>query len=149
MQNAADPGQPCRLRRMRFSHVRRFALLMAVAGVLLRGLIPPGFMPGWTGELEGQARSWLAICPAGELQALLPRGHHHHHHGADHSRHQLSEAHLSCPFAAAAAPALPSSPFTSVFAPTVADAGIAAVVTSAVFVFPRLRPPARAPPRNS
>ncbi len=78
-------------------------------------MIPAGFMPGWTDGGTDSGRSWLMICPAGELQALMPAGPHAHHHHAGmtmdagaHNGHRIGEAHLSCPFAGAAAPVLPT-----------------------------------------
>ena len=126
-------------------------LWLALSGVLLRGLIPVGFMPGWAGSTMGGEPSWLIVCPAGELQVLLPQTHHHHHDngGPDHSGHRIGEAHLGCPFAAAATPALP----LALTALTI-DAGVPAAVAQTrvsllVSVAQRRLPPARAPPSFS
>lgn len=59
-----------------------FALWLALSAVVLRSLIPVGFMPGWTGTGEEGGR-WLIICPASPLSAALvppaqPAGHHDH-----------------------------------------------------------------------
>lgn len=53
----------------RQSPLTRAVVWLALAGVLLRGLIPVGFMPGWIGAVPGAA-SWLVICPASELSRL-------------------------------------------------------------------------------
>lgn len=65
-----------------------FALWLALSAVVLRSLIPVGFMPGWTGSSGGESASWLIICPASPLSAALaPKasshaGHPHHDHAA-------------------------------------------------------------------
>ena len=51
------------------SPLTRAAVWLALAGVVLRSLIPVGFMPGWIGAVPGAA-SWLVICPASELSQL-------------------------------------------------------------------------------
>ena len=64
------------------------ALWLALSAVVLRSLIPVGFMPGWTGSSGGESASWLIICPASPLSAALaPKasshaGHPHHDHAA-------------------------------------------------------------------
>lgn len=62
-----------------------FALWLALSAVVLRSLIPVGFMPGWTGTGEEGGR-WLIICPASPLSAALapPASKHagHHDHAA-------------------------------------------------------------------
>ena len=145
----------------RDSRLRLLALWLALSGVLLRGLVPTGFMPGWTQAGDDGSRSWLTICPAGELQALLPQSphaHHHHHHpgmvmavgaadsGVDHSAHRIGEAHLGCPFAAAATPTLPLS-LAALSLPEGAlqFTGAAAPIRVGIPAARRL-PPARAPP---
>lgn len=138
------------------SRFRLAALWLALAGVLLRGMVPAGFMPGWTQAGADGSRGWLTICRAGELAVLLPadpHAHHHHHQamaggvaGEDHDTHRIGEAHLGCPFAAAAAPALPTSAtvFVTNFRPSTSTAtdGPLAPPTSDQ----RRLPPARAPP---
>ncbi|GAC1628427.1 MAG: hypothetical protein NVS9B10_18340 [Nevskia sp.] len=144
----------------------RCALWLALGSVLLRGLVPAGFMPGWTQAGTDGRYSWLTICPAGELQALLPQDPHaqHHHHpgaaampagtaaaaaGMDHSAHRLGEAHLSCPFAAAAAPGLPVA-LAALALPAPGLAFVAAQRPPGPLAT-RLRrlPPARGPPRQA
>lgn len=93
------------------SHLQAFALWLALAGVVLRSLVPVGFMPGWTGSAaKPGGASWLIICPTSPLHAALaspvaapahhdhaamqaaqaaaaddPHAHHHGHHaGMDH-----------------------------------------------------------------
>jgi hypothetical protein len=135
------------------SRLRLAALWLALAGVLLRGLVPAGFMPGWTQAGTDGSRSWLMVCPAGELATLLPADPHAHHHhmqgaaaGDDHDAHRIGEAHLGCPFAAVAAPALPSAAttFLAISRPTTSAVpfGSLAPPTSDQ----RRLPPARAPP---
>eukprot|EP01034_Spumella_vulgaris_P003187 gene3187-4114_t len=126
------------------SHLHRLALWLALSGVLLRGLVPVGFMPGWAQASADGQRSWLTICAAGDLRALLPQaGAGHHHHAGmvmtaagdadEHLAHRLDEADLSCPFAAADVPALPTSPasLSLVEGPPVASATVLPVRPSA------------------
>lgn len=138
---------------IRTRRLQTVALLFALAGVLLRSFIPPGFMPGGAGS-AGQPASWLMICPGGELAALQPdiHAHMHHHHGGapgqsdEHGAHILSEAHLSCPFAAAAAMALPTA--LAAFDPLIAAVEfISDPLPRRIHSVSALRlPPARAPP---
>jgi hypothetical protein len=138
---------------IRTRRLQTLALLFALAGVLLRSAIPPGFMPDSAGS-AGQPASWLMICPGGELAALQPDMHahmHQHHggaagHGDEHGAHILSEAHSSCPFAAAAAMALPAS--LAAFDPLIAAVEFISVpLPRRIHSFSALRlPPARAPP---
>ncbi len=65
-----------------------FALWLALSAVVLRSLIPVGFMPGWTGSGVEAGNRWLIICPASPLSAALAApvaahsGHGHHDHAA-------------------------------------------------------------------
>jgi hypothetical protein len=65
-------------RKARRKH--RLALL-ALAALLLRALIPTGFMPAHDAPLA------LEICPEGFPAALLLRAAHHHDHGAGTGAH--------------------------------------------------------------
>lgn len=65
-----------------------FALWLALSAVVLRSLIPVGFMPGWIGSGVEAGNRWLIICPASPLSAALAApvaahgGHGHHDHAA-------------------------------------------------------------------
>ena len=75
---------------------RRGWALALVPVLLLRALIPAGFMPAVG------AGSWaLVFCEPG----VLASAHAGHHEGAGHAGHSASG---ECPFAQSAAPALPS-----------------------------------------
>lgn len=196
------PKPPVTMFRSR-SHLQAFALWLALAGVVLRSLVPIGFMPGWTGAAgDGDDARWLIICPTSPLYGALatpvaakphhdhaamlaaqaaaaaaadPHAHHHglhgHHAGMDHGAagdavpvataaadphaghdpgqhggHRIAAEHLSCPFAGAGSPALP----TAALAFLVADHGTStpdvAAPADAVPPVRRRLPPARAPP---
>ena len=71
------------------SHLQAVALWLALAGVVLRGLVPVGFMPGWTGtDTRNDAAAWLIICPTSPLHgafvapAAAPAVAGHHDHAA-------------------------------------------------------------------
>lgn len=57
-----------------------FALWLALSALVLRSLVPVGFMPGWTG-VGAEGGHWLIICPASPLSAALapPAAKHAHH----------------------------------------------------------------------
>jgi hypothetical protein len=55
--------------------------LLALAALLLRALIPAGFMPAHDAPLA------LEICPEGFPAGLLLRAAHHHDHGAGSGAH--------------------------------------------------------------
>lgn len=140
------------------SRLHLLALWLALGGVLLRGLVPVGFMPGWAQVGADGQRSWLSICTAGDLRALLPlagAGHHHHHAGMvmtaagdadEHLAHRLDEADPSCPFAAADVPALPTSlaALSLVEGPPVASATVLPLRPGAGSI--QRLPPVRGPP---
>jgi hypothetical protein len=127
---------------------------LLLASLLLRGLVPLGFMPGWDRAANEGKSAWLIVCPAGDLQALLANtGLHAHCEGrgrnGEHAGHRLHEAHLSCPFATAAAPGLPTAPadLCLVFE------GLRTVARQSspclICALQRRLAPARAPPRFS
>ncbi len=84
-----------------------FALWLALSAVVLRSLIPVGFMPGWTGTGEEGGR-WLIICPASPLSAALaspaaklPGAHtSHHDHAAMMAAMAAADADSADPHAA-------------------------------------------------
>lgn len=191
--------------------LHRAALWLALSAVVLRSLIPIGFMPGWIGAVPGSP-SWLVICPASELQALLkapsndhaghpsaapkialaatagvepdaepaaahcpghasaaaspvtpkpvvvsavddaaPAGHaghdaHEGHDPAQHAGHRIAAEHQSCPFAAAATPALALAPTAAPLAASAAATPDVVRLPVAIPAAPRRLPPARAPP---
>jgi hypothetical protein len=75
---------------------------LLVVALVLRALIPVGFMPGGNGQLA------LQICPEGFPAALLHASDHHHHDSqgsTGHDHKSWMQGH--CPFGAAAgAPAV-------------------------------------------
>ncbi len=75
--------------------------LALVPLLLLRALIPAGFMPA-----VGAGSLALVYCEPGALVA--PSSHAHHAPGAEHAGHGAHTAAGECPFAQSAAPALPT-----------------------------------------
>ena len=78
-----------------------FALWLALSAVVLRSLIPVGFMPGWTGTGEEGGR-WLIICPASPLSTALapPANKHAGHHDHAAMMAAMAKAHAADPHAA-------------------------------------------------
>jgi hypothetical protein len=116
-------------------HTQQFALWLALAAVLLRALLPDGFMP----ERGANGVVALQFCYASPLAKLrAPQG----TPAGDH-------AHASCAFAAAAAPGLPragiQTPSFPLAVPAIAPRQALALVTR----FNGGRPPARGPPAIS
>jgi hypothetical protein len=119
------------------STLRSFALLLALTGVLFRGMIPAGFMPAV--GTDAQAGAILALCSGGMLKSVAV--------SADPDGHPAAQAMDECPFAAASSPALPPTlgnllslrAFTVERLATGEPSGIARR-TAAL-------PPARGPPR--
>lgn len=87
--------------------LRRAYAAGAALALLLRTLVPVGFM---VGQVEGRAA--LVPCTAYELpQAHMPlsqAAHHHHHDGSAHGDH-AEHAQAPCPYAAALG-AMPGAP---------------------------------------
>jgi hypothetical protein len=79
------------------STLRTFALLLALTGVLFRGLIPAGFMPALGADASGGAV--LVLCSGGALKSAAA--------ATDPHGHPAAQAMDDCPFAAASSPALP------------------------------------------
>jgi DUF2946 family protein len=115
---------------------RQFALWLALAAVLLRALLPAGFMPE---RSAGERGIGLTICYASPLAKLR----------ADQGQPSGVHDHASCAFSAAAGPGLPSSGIRSGQQP--ADAADIVTLDVARFAsrFSKGRPPARAPPAFS
>lgn len=133
---------------------QQFALWLAVAAVLLRAMIPDGFM---FERQAGERGLSLVFCYAGPLAALRgsdgAMAHMHHHHGAmgggpaQHDpAHHHDSGQASCPFAAAAAPGPPVAALPSFGFPPAGSGPPAAVRDGVLAAAARLRPPARAPP---
>lgn len=91
---------------------RRRGLVPLVALLLLRALIPAGFMPA-----VGAGSLALVFCDPGVMAGVAHAGHHHHEDSAG-----GAAAAGECPFAQSSAPALPSLPATEAGAPVLADA---------------------------
>lgn len=90
---------------------RQAVLGLLLAVLLLRALIPSGFMPGWDRAANEGQRRWLIVCETSPLQALLGQRAHCDGgaQGRDHDSHRLREAHLGCLFAGAMGAALPGA----------------------------------------
>ncbi len=107
---------------------------LILAGVLFRGLIPAGFMPA-TGEAAKHG-ALLMVCPHGEMAM-------HDHGGGKHADGPSLE---QCPFGAAGAPSLPSTPVAFHLPPHLAFARPLRGAVPDRGAAPHLQPPARAPP---
>lgn len=119
---------------------RGLALWLVAAALLVRLLVPAGFMP-----VVSQGRVTLAPC-SGVMPAMAGMAHHDRAPAEDGARHDMP-----CAFAGLAAPALGAA---DPVLPVVA----AALLGTATFrdhetrpapLPPRLRPPLRGPPRLS
>ena len=115
---------------------RQFALWLALAAVLLRVLLPEGFMPE---RSAGERGIGLAICYASPLAKLR----------ADQGQPSGIHDHGGCVFSAAAGPALPSSGVHGDCQPAVVAAVAALDGASFSSRFSKGRPPARGPPAFS
>ena len=139
------------MNRLRAHGLQRLTLALALAALLLRALIPTGFMPGWDRSAAEGGPRWLVVCETSPLHSLLaPRAYCHAGPArSDHAGHRLLEAHLACPFAAALGAALPNAlPRPSLWF------GAAAApdhrLPPAIFTAPQHRlAAARAPPASS
>lgn len=130
---------------------QQLALWLAFAAVLLRALIPDGFMPE---HRPGQRGLVLAFCSAGPLAALRSQqafatvAEFAHAPDGDPGHHP-TEDHAGCAFASAAAPGVPvilASMSWSPQAGTAPSAWLRSIVVSAAA---HVRPPLRGPPRYS
>lgn len=131
-----------RLHQLRHPFRQRLFLWLVAATVLLRALVPDGFMPE---HRKGHGFE-LAICSAGPLAALRAADDAlstHHDHGQP-GQHDPS-SHGDCPFAAAVAAALPGAVPGLPSLAAQAQA-LSAFAASAFLSASRLRPPSRAPP---
>jgi hypothetical protein len=91
-------GRSC----LRARRTRSRALLAAILpALLLRALIPNGFMP-----VAGSGGPAMQLCPGAAALAGAPFGHHHHDRGGPAG----GTAHALCVFAASAAPAVAPAP---------------------------------------
>jgi len=128
---------------------RRWLALLAVPALVLRALLPVGFMP------VAASDGWIGFCPdAGALPAAVAGHHHHHEHangGGGGGQQDPSPAHHApCLFAAGALP--PVAP--SVFVPGTASAAralrpaTAAVASGSIPTIQRAQSP-RAPPAQA
>ena len=110
--------------------------------LLLRALIPAGFMPATSaGSLA------LVFCEPAALAAGPHAGAHHHgHEDAGHAGHAAS---AECPFAQSAAPALPSLAALPPVQPQIADAPSAVREQPALPSVPLRHAAARGPPALS
>jgi hypothetical protein len=116
----------------RHRNLRQCALWLAIAAVLLRAMLPDGFM------LQGRHGGGLelAICYASPLAKLR----------ADQGQTDLFHLHGDCAFAACAVPALPSAAAVADFGPAAAAPALAFNAFGFVSASDRRLPPARAPP---
>jgi hypothetical protein len=106
---------------------------LVLAGVLLRGLIPAGFMPA-TGEAARHG-ALLMVCAHGQMAM-------HDHGGKAPAGPSLEQ----CPFGAAAAPSLPGGAPAFHLPPALAYAAPLALIPSGGGEPPHLQPPPRGPP---
>ena len=105
-------------RRVRASrrHAHRWLLRLALLSLLLRALVPSGFMPAVVAWAPETGPSWfIALCPTGMTAAdyallsnpglhdsALPQPHHHGgQHASQHSAHEDSSESLNCLFGSA------------------------------------------------
>lgn len=117
------------------------ALLIALGAMMLRALIPAGYMPNWSG---GHAKAWLAICHAGALQVLVEPA----RRASGEPIKPTDSSRFECPYAALAAPGLAPATW-SVSTPPRPLPAVLTSLTSLVSAEQPRRPPARAPPRHS
>ncbi|MFI4979015.1 MAG: hypothetical protein ACHQIO_01575 [Nevskiales bacterium] len=130
---------------------QQLALWLAIAAVLLRALIPDGFMPE---HRAGQRGLVLAFCSAGPLAALraqpafVAASELAHAPDGDPGHHPM-EDHAGCAFASAAAPGVPVT-FVSMSWALHEGAAVAGWLRHATIpAAAHIRPPSRAPPRYS
>jgi hypothetical protein len=134
-------------RRQRF---RQLALWLALASVMLRALIPAGFMPEQHAARRGIVLAFCYADALGRLRAAEPLSVQQSKYSAGRADdlgvgHRIG-AHPGCPFASAAAPGLPASLPIGVAlfeASSRLDQGKA---VSAVLALAHARPPTRGPP---
>jgi hypothetical protein len=110
-----------------------------IVAVLLRSLIPPGYMPGGS--------HWLMFCPDGlPEQMLAHHAAHSHHHNQD-SHHGSRTQVEHCPFAGlAGGPAATCLPMVMVFM-AAPEAQLSFQYVRSAYRTQRVRlPPARGPP---
>ena len=122
----------------RSAALHRCTLLLALLGVLYRGLIPAGFMPAV--PAEAQRGAWLALCSGGTLKSLAAPGQ---------PQAPAAHAYAECAFALAAVPALPAAAVRPTL-PDSAPAETIAARSSSIVPAPLCaRPPVRGPPLYS
>jgi predicted DNA repair protein MutK len=100
---------------------RRLTLLLVLPALLLRALIPTGFMP-----LAGAGGAYLGLCP-GAVPAnatIEVLGHHtHQHHTHDQGGAPSTQHHAACIFSLGATTAsATAAPTESAIAPTIGPA---------------------------
>jgi len=95
---------------------RTWWALALLPALLLRALVPAGFMPA-----VGSGSFALVFCEPGTM-AVAAHAHHHHHSGADGAGHGTPAVSAECPFAQSAAPALPTLAAVVIAHPLVAHA---------------------------
>ncbi len=119
---------------------RTWWALALLPALLLRALVPAGFMPA-----VGSGSLALVFCePAG--QAAGP--HAHHHPGADGAGHGRHSASAECPFAQSAAPALPTLAAVAIGHPLVAHVPAARRGDERLPTVPLRHAAARGPPES-
>jgi len=110
-----------------------------LAALLLRALVPAGFMPA-----VGAGSLALVFCEPGALVAAGVHGAHHHgHDGAGNGTHSAA---AECPFAQSAAPSLPTLAALPPAHSLVAHVLALGRVTSALRPVPLRYAAARGPP---
>jgi Protein of unknown function (DUF2946) len=115
------------------SRARRWCVQALLPLLLLRALVPVGFMPA-----IGTASLGLVFCE--------PQAHagHHHHAGAEGSHPGGHAKYADCPYAQSASPAL----LADVHEPVLAPAIVAIASTACDHLAPRAPPPRHRAPRG-
>jgi hypothetical protein len=116
------------------------ALLPAL---LLRALIPAGFMPA-----VGAGSPGLVFCEPGAAGTAALPAHHHHPHGHDDAGHGSHRAAGECPFAQSAAPALPAAPALACLPLPIATLAATAGEDQVFLSVPLRHAAARGPPES-
>jgi len=114
----------------------RLTLWLVLAGLLLRAMIPDGFMPE---RREGTGGVALAFCYASPLAKLR----------ADHGAPTPAHEHSQCVFAAATGPALLAATTDEVHAYGGTSGPVEPYAPLTLSLYSKVRPPVRGPPAFS
>ena len=120
---------------------RTWWVLALLPALLVRALVPAGFMPA-----VGAGSLALVFCEPGAM-AAAPHA-HHHVPGPDGAAHGAHSASAECPFAQSAAPALPTVAAVAIAPPLVAHLMAARRDEAAPTTLPLRHAAARGPPES-